>query len=51
LKYHAEVAALAPDDLDALAGDIKTSGLQQAIVIDLNGRLIDGRAPAPEGHR
>jgi hypothetical protein len=43
LHYHAEVAVLAPDDLDALANDIKANGLQQPIVIDLDGQLIDGR--------
>jgi hypothetical protein len=34
---------LAPDDLAALAADIRANGLLHPIVIDANGRLIDGR--------
>jgi ParB-like chromosome segregation protein Spo0J len=32
-----------PDDLAALADDIKANGLQQPIVVDDAGVLIDGR--------
>src|ERR1700761_2571032 len=32
-----------PDDLAALADDIRANGLQQPVVIDRIGRLIDGR--------
>ena len=34
---------LAPDDLEALADDIKANGLRTPIVIDAEGVLIDGR--------
>ena len=34
---------LAPDELEALADDIRKRGLLEPIVVDGNGRIIDGR--------
>ena len=34
---------LTDDELDSMAADIKANGLQTAIVLDAEGRVLDGR--------
>jgi hypothetical protein len=41
--YAAAFPMMSDDELDALADDIKANGLRHPVIVDVDGRLIDGR--------